>query len=140
MLKKFLILILLISYSFGGRIAIVKKAYGEVFAKRGENLQKLSIGDGLKLGDILMTKNLSGVGVLFTDGTSLSLGANSLLSIDKYIFEPIQKRFALDINMKKGLAGFESRKIGKLAPKTVKFRVPEGTVGIRGTKFYVEVK
>ncbi|NOX16251.1 MAG: FecR domain-containing protein [Epsilonproteobacteria bacterium] len=51
-----------------------------------------------------------------------------------------KNKFAFDLNMKKGLASFESGKIGKLAPKVVHFRVPEGTIGIRGTKFYVEVK
>ncbi len=42
--------------------------------------------------------------------------------------------------MSKGLATFESGKIGKLSPESVRFRIPEGTIGIRGTKFYVEVK
>lgn len=140
MLRICLILILLFSYLLSNDIAIVKKVSGEVFAKRSKNLQVLSIGDKLQVGDILMTKSSSSIGILFDDGTSLSLGSNSILSIDKYIFKPAKKEFLFDINMQKGLATFESGKIGKLAPEAVKFRVPEGIIGIRGTKFYVEVK
>ncbi|WP_458700252.1 FecR domain-containing protein [Sulfurospirillum sp. 1307] len=131
---------LMLSFTFGANVAIVKKANGEVFAKRGEKLENLSVGDKLQNGDILITKASSSIGVLFDDGTALSLGSNSLLSIDKYIFKPAKNEFDFDINMKKGLASFESGKIGKLKPSAVKFRVPEGTIGIRGTKFYVEVK
>jgi len=140
MLRICLILILLLSYLLSNDIAIVKKTSGEVFAKRSKNLQVLSIGDKLQVGDILMTKSSSSIGILFDDGTSLSLGSNSILSIDKYVFKPAKKEFLFDINMQKGLATFESGKIGKLAPEAVKFKVPEGIIGIRGTKFYVEVK
>ena len=44
------------------------------------------------------------------------------------------------MNLKKGKAVFSSGKIGKLSPESVKFRIPEGIIGIRGTQFAVEVK
>jgi len=132
--------ILFVSFLFSGDIAIVKKITGKVFAKRAEKNVRLNIGNKLQKGDIIITKKDSSIGVIFHDGTLLSLGENSILSVDKYIFEPANKKFAFDINMKKGLATFESGKIGKLSPNSVHFNVPEGTIGIRGTKFYVEVK
>ncbi len=125
---------------FAKDVAIVKKVIGEVFAKRVENLKKLSVGDKIQEGDVVLTKQDSGIGMIFDDGTSLSLGSNSVLSIEQYLFKPAKNEYMFDINMKKGLASFESGKIGKLSPDSVKFRVPEGTIGIRGTKFYVEVK
>jgi len=44
------------------------------------------------------------------------------------------------LDLKKGKAVFSSGKIGKLSPKSVKFRIPTGVIGIRGTKFAVEAK
>ncbi len=133
-------LLLFSSLMFASGIAIVKKVSGDTYAKRAEKNIKIKVGDQLQKGDIIITRENASIGLIFHDGTLLSLGGNSIISIDKYIFKPSTKEFAFDLNMKKGLATFESGKIGKLAPKKVHFRVPEGTIGIRGTKFYVEVK
>jgi len=140
MFRSFFIITLLFSFTFASDIAIVKKLNGNAFAKRGDTLAKLSRGSKLKTGDILVTKSNSSLGFIFHDGTIVSLGENSILVINKYLFKPFNHKYNFDVNMKKGLASFESGKIGNLAPQSVKFRVPEGIVGIRGTKFYVEVK
>jgi len=140
MLRLVLSFMVSISFLLAQNVAIVKNVSGKVFAKRAKENVKLYAGNQLQKGDILITQNNSSVGIIFHDGTLLSLGQNSILSIDKYLFKPSSNQFAFDINMKKGLATFESGKIGKLAPKSVNFKVPQGTIGIRGTKFYVEVK
>ncbi len=140
MFRIILITFLVLSFSFSQDVAIVKKISGEVFAKRVDNMHKLSAGHKIQEKDIIITKNDGSIGMIFEDGTIISLGANSVLSINKYLFRPSQKEFSFDVDMSKGLASFESGKIGKLSPQSVKFRVPEGIVGIRGTKFYVEVK
>ena len=140
MIRLVLSLVLLSSFLLAENIAIVKNVTGKVYAKRAKANVELNIGNQLQKKDILITQKDSSIGIIFHDGTLLSLGENSILSIDKYLFKPSKNQFAFDLNMKKGLATFESGKIGKLAPKTVHFRVPEGTIGIRGTKFYVEVK
>ncbi len=133
-------LFLSLTFMFAQDVAIVKKASGEVFAKRLKVLEKIYIGSKVQESDIIITKTNSSVGLIFEDGTIISLGENSVLSINKYLFRPAKNEFLFDVDMSKGLATFESGKIGKLAPQAVKFRVPEGVVGIRGTKFYVEVK
>ncbi len=140
MFRIFFIMSVLLSFVFASDVAIVKKVSGEVFVKRSENIQKLFAGKKIKESDIIITKKNSSVGMIFDDGTIISLGENSVLSINKYLFRPSQKEFSFDIDMSKGLATFESGKIGKLSPESVRFRIPEGTIGIRGTKFYVEVK
>lgn len=140
MLRIIFITFISLSFLFSQDVAIVKKVSGEVFAKRVDTMHKLSIGNKIQEKDIVITKNTGSIGMIFEDGTILSLGENSILSINKYLFRPSQKEFSFDVDMSKGLATFESGKIGKLSPESVKFRVPEGIVGIRGTKFYVEVK
>jgi len=140
MFRIFFSILLFCSLLFSSDIAIVKNLTGNVFAKRGQNLERLLVGSNVLVGDVLITKSNSSIGIIFQDGTLLSLGQNSILKINQYIFEPFDNKYDFDIDMKKGLSAFESGTIGKLAPQSVKFRVPEGIVGIRGTKFYVEVK
>ncbi len=140
MQKIFLFFIISTSLLFASGIAIVKKIGGEVFVKRNSHLISLKAGEQLYEGDILITKKNGKIGIIFDDGTLLSLGENSILNINKYIFKPASNNFDINLDMKKGLAAFESGKIGKLSPKSVKFKIPEGTIGIRGTKFLVEVK
>ena len=143
MLKRVVLILVLVSFMYASSsegVGIVKKLSGDVYAVRSSKNVRLKKGDVIKEGDTLMTKENGTVGVIFDDGTLLSLGKNSLLSVNKYLFKPSQNRYDIDLDMKKGLAGFESGKIGKLAPKSVKFRVPQGIVGIRGTKFFVEIR
>lgn len=139
-MSKLIVSFILLSVSiFAANIAIVKKTSGEAFVKRDTNMIVLKPGVKLFEGDILVTKKDGKVGIIFDDGTLLSLGENSILDINKYIFKPATNDFDIDLDMKKGVAAFQSGKIGKLSPKSVKFRIPEGTIGIRGTKFLVQV-
>ena len=139
-MKITMIVLLVVSFLFAEDIAIVKKMTGEVSAKRADKTIPLAIGQKIQEGDLIVTKSNSDIGMIFEDGTIVALGENSILSVDKYLFKPATNEFLVDMDMQKGIASFESGKIGKLSPESVKFRVPEGTVGIRGTKFYVEVK
>ncbi len=140
MSKIFIGLMFLLSFLVADEVALVKKVVGDVSIKRDSKIIKVKVGFELNEGDIVITKKNSSIGFIFKDGTIISLGENSIFKISDYEFEPVQKRFKFDVKMYKGLATFESGKIGKLAPKAVKFRVPEGIIGIRGTKFFVEVK
>ena len=140
MVRFLFVFLIIFSYMFALDIAVVKKVTGDVSLKRGDKTVVLKPGSSLKEDDILVTKQNSSIGFIFHDGTMLSLGENSILKINRYIFKPLDKKFTLDVKLNKGQASFQSGKIGKLAPETVKFRVPDGIVGIRGTKFFVEVK
>ena len=136
---KLLPFLLLLAMPLFSHIAIVKTIKGTVSVKRSYNITPLKVGDFLEEDDILITEQASSVGVIFTDGTKLSLGAKSYIVLEKYIFAPKTNQFAFDLNMSKGKALFESGKFGKMAPEAVKFKVPQGIIGIDGTKFYVKV-
>jgi len=121
-------------------VGIVKTMTGKVEVKRGGKTISLKKGSSVKNGDIIKTKAKSSIGITFDDGTRLSLGEKAIFVINKFIVKPSKKKYDVDLKLKKGKAVFSSGKIGKLSPKSVKFRIPEGIIGIRGTKFAVEVK
>jgi len=139
-MKKFIILVLFMSSSLFASVAIVKTMSGDVEVKREKKSISLKVGSTLNNGDIIMSKAKSSIGITFDDGTRISLGEKAIFVIKKFKVEPSKKEYDVDLDLKKGKAVFSSGKIGKLSPASVKFRIPEGIIGIRGTKFAVEVK
>ena len=90
--------------------------------------------------DELKTSKNTNVGLSFNDGTRIALGSNSHFKIDGYLFAPAHNDFRFDMTLASGTALMESGKIGKLAPQKVSIKAPQGIIGIRGTKFIVEVE
>lgn len=131
---------LLFTPAWAADIAIIKSVQGLVQVKRSDQLLKAQQSDKLQPGDILITGKNGQVGVIFHDGSVLSLKENSFLRIKEFEFIPIENKFKFDLKLKKGTALFKSGKIGTLSPENFIFEVPEGTIGIRGTKFLVEVR
>jgi hypothetical protein len=139
-MSKIIILLFIInSYLLSG-IAIVKKTTGKVLVKRNKTEISIKAGSSLMVGDIVMTKSKSSAGITFDDGSRLSLGEKAIVVIREFKVKPSTKEYDVDLDLKKGKAIFSSGKIGKLAPEALKFRIPEGIIGIRGTRFAVEVK
>jgi len=138
--KIIILLIFISSILFAQSVGIIKSITGIVTIKRDKKIIDIKKGNRLNNGDIIMTKAQSTIGIIFDDGSRLSLGAKTLFVINKFIVKPDINRFDIDMELKKGKALFSSGKIGKLSPKALKFRVPEGIIGIRGTEFLVEVE
>jgi len=137
---KIMLVLILVSNLLFASVGIVKKITGTVKVKRAKKVMLLKKGSRLQNGDMILTKSKSSIGIIFDDGTRLSLGSKAIFVIHKFIVKPSKKKYDVDLELKKGKAVFSSGKVGKLAPKSVKFRIPEGIIAIRGTKFAVEVK
>ena len=133
------IMLLFVGSLHASSIGIVKSVKGSVVAKSGNSTVTLKNGNMLDSGMVLMTKHNSSATIIFSDNSSLVLGANSLLNLEKFVFKPLEKEYGFELFLKKGTISFESGKIGDLSPEDFILKTPEGTVAIRGTKFIVEV-
>ncbi len=120
-------------------VAIAKKVSNNVQVKHNGTLIDIKEGHKFYSKDVVLTNN-GKVLISFNDGSLLNLSENSYLSIENYIFEPIEKKYDFKLNMKKGVGVFESGKIGKLSPESFSIKVPEGIIGIRGTKFLIDLR
>lgn len=125
--------------SWAKPIALVKKEEGDVKVKRSDQLILPKVGDQLQVNDIVLTGSNGKIGMIFHDGALLSLGPNSTISIDSYLFQPTENKFDFKLDMKQGMAKYSSGKIGKLQPDAFEMKVPEGIIGTRGTSFAIEV-
>ncbi|HQS66731.1 MAG TPA: FecR domain-containing protein [Sulfuricurvum sp.] len=141
-IKMIIALVMLFSIGLWGgeSIAIVKSVNGNAQIKRDSAYLNLVRGSELQTGDIVQTSDKASVGLVFNDGTVLSVGPKSMLELNKYLFKPSSKEYDFDVTLKKGTTAYESGKLGKLAPEKVAFRVPQGSIGVRGTKFIVDVE
>ncbi|CAA6824042.1 MAG: Unknown protein [uncultured Sulfurovum sp.] len=137
---KTLVLMVIVSNLLLASEGMVKKLKGKAEVERGKQVIVLKVGSRLQSSDTILTKPKSSVGITFDDGSRLALGSGTTLLINKFEFDPNKKKYDIDLDLKKGKAVFSSGKVGELAPESVKFRIPEGIIGIRGTKFAVEVK
>lgn len=121
-------------------IGIVKRVSGEVTVeqKGGPAATPVAGGD-IRLNDVLVTGPDGGIGVSFDDSTTISLGANSRLAIDEFVYEPADKNVGLALRMVQGTLSYLSGKIGAIDPEKVSVETPSMTIGIRGTKFLLRV-
>lgn len=138
-MQKIVMLLLLSCFIIAGEVGYVKSLKGKVVAKRDKKIILLNVGSKLYEDDLIITKNKSSVGIMFSDGTRISLGPKSIFSIKRFVVNPSKKDYDVDLSLIKGKASFSSGKIGEISPSSVKFRIPTGIIGIRGTKFMVEV-
>ena len=137
-------LIFMSGLSHGARVdapsvAIVKNVTGDVRIVRGQASHAATPGAELLRSDVLVSGPGASSGVVFRDGTLLTVGASSEIVISRYVFEPEQSRYDFSLYLRKGEAIYSSGRIGKLSPESVNIHTPKSTVGIRGTRFIVTV-
>jgi hypothetical protein len=121
-------------------VGTVQKVSGTATVVRQERTIPAKSGLEIFENDKLRTGPDGSIGVVFNDDMRLSLGPESVLVIDEFIFAPKQERFSIVIRMMKGTATYLSGLIAKLAPDAAHFETPSASIGIRGTKFLVKVK
>jgi len=121
-------------------IATVQKVSGMATVVRQGQTISAKIGLELYQNDMLRTGRDGSMGVIFNDETLLSLGPESSLVIDEFVFAPRQGKFSIAIRMVKGTVAYLSGLITKLAPESTHFETPTSSIGIRGTKFVAKVE
>jgi len=121
-------------------IGKIKTSKGEVVVTRSGKEMPVRIDDLLYQNDTIRTGADSAVGIIFEDNTVLSLGPQSELVINEYVFAPEKGALSMMTSMLRGTATYLSGIIGRQSPESVKFQTPDATIGIRGTQFLVKVK
>ena len=74
--------------------------------------------------------------LLFRDGTSLTVGASSEMTIDEYVYDPTTGTGDMVVSISKGVFRLVGGKISKNQP--IIFNSPSATVSVRGGIAYVK--
>jgi Ca2+-binding RTX toxin-like protein len=121
-------------------IGSVDKISGSVTVTRADGtVVELHQGDAVYQGDILITANGGSVGVVFQDGTEMSLGSAGRLVLDEMIYDPSSGEGAASFSLMSGAFSFVSGQIAKSDPDGMQIKTPVATIGIRGTSGTVKI-
>lgn len=120
-------------------IGLVKTVTGEAAIVRDGSRITAVPGAPLFQGDVLRTGSPGTLGVIFRDDTTLSLGAGSEVQVAEFVFEPSASRLAFVLRLTRGVIGYVSGKIARLAPDGARVETPVATLGIRGTRLAAKV-
>lgn len=126
------------AHANGESVATFKNVSGDIgIARNGTRLDAVS-GSTLFVSDRIVSGTGSSAGILFKDGTQLTLGPSTDIQVRDYAFEPKQAKFDFFVFLARGAAVYSSGMIAKLSPESVKVATPTATIGVRGTRFIIE--
>lgn len=119
---------------------VIKNVDGKAHIERTN--QKIPAAEGVKIHskDTLQTGPNASLGIIFRDDSTLSMGPDTRIVIDDFLFSPGEGKLSFVSKVQKGTAAYLSGKIGKLSPGATRVETPLAVLGIRGTRFLVEVE
>jgi hypothetical protein len=120
-------------------IGIMKSLSGEVMIARGSSIIKAEPNLKLLKGDVVQTGAKSKAGMILEDDTVISIGPDSRIALEDFVFQPNEKKLSFIARVLQGTASYISGQIAKLAPDRVHLETPQATIGIRGTHVLLQV-
>lgn len=118
--------------SIGKTSKVVRQVEGALDA----NVRELSLQDNVYSNERINTGSDSAARLIFSDQTILSIGADSNVVLDRFVFDADPDKSTVALSMTKGVLRFVS---GKLPKDVYQIRTPTALIGIRGTIFEVIV-
>ena len=104
----------------------------------GGAARSLVIGQEVLFNERLATGSAGQAQVLFLDESALTIGPNSDVVVDQYVYDPKAAAGKLALNASRGVLRFVGGKLSK-ADNAVTLSTPSGTLGIRGGIFLAEI-
>ena len=115
-------------------VGVIGAAIGDIKNQKNESL---SNGSKIFFGDTIISKSKSNAQILFLDQTVLTLGEETELTIDEFVYDPNSQDGSFVSTVKTGTVKFITGQISKKNPDNLEVKVPAGTLGARGTEFVI---
>jgi hypothetical protein len=121
-------------------VGSVKTAHGGAVIRRGPDSIAAHEGAHIFLNDTLRTAADGDLALILQDGTRISLGPNTELKVDRFVYQPAEGKFGLLLQLARGVLAYVSGKIAQFSPGSVSVETPVGVLGLRGTQFAVSIE
>jgi hypothetical protein len=95
--------------------------------------RNLAGGQEIFLGDRIVTGPGGGLQILLLDGTTFSVGPNSSMVIDEFVYNPATGTGRLTASVARGTLRVISGRLARQDQEAIRVRLPAATVGVRGT-------
>lgn len=126
--------------ALGAPIGHIDGLEGAAVATRADGSQvSLQNGDPVFADDILETGPDGALGVVFVDKSTMSMAEGGRIILDEMVYDPETHLGTQAFNIVRGAFVFASGVIGKNDPDSVSVSTPVATIGIRGTKYGIDV-
>src|SRR5882757_2681873 len=113
------------------KVGVTSATDGDPLGKPpAENERVLRIGIDVQANEVVTTHGNDRAHLVFLDGSSLTVGPNARLTIDKFVYDPNTKTGELALTTTQGVFRLVGGKISKTNPITI--TTPSSTIGIRG--------
>jgi hypothetical protein len=104
----------------------------------GTETREIAVKDDVYAQEVIETGEDAATRLVFLDGTELSIGPSSRVTIDRYIYDPSNKGAGqLTMNLLSGVFEFAS---GDIPSTGYDLRTPFATIAVRGTRINVVVR
>lgn len=122
-------------------IGRVKKARGEAFIERA-GVENIPAAPGVKLEtkDILVTGPDGRISVTFIDNSRFAAGPDSRVTLEQFEFNSTTHEGEFQMRVEQGSLAIISGQIAKHEADAMKVHTPTSILGVRGTRFIVEVR
>jgi len=115
----------------------IKVSKGSAQIERAGKTLPATVGQVVQQGDVVVTGADGSVGITFRDNSLVSIGPDSALAIDRFVFDSTTHQGNFDASLKQGTLAVISGKLAKQSPDAMKVRTPAAILGVRGTEFLV---
>ena len=120
-------------------IARIKQSAGSAYVVRNNQQIKPTPGLQLLAGDKLVTGKDGRMSLTFVDNTRFAVGPNSQLAVSQFQYDKTRQKGAFVTDVDRGSLAVVSGKIAKSDRDAMKVRTPNTLLGVRGTKFIIQV-
>jgi len=120
-------------------IARVKSSVGVAAIERGAARLPAKPGLQLNPGDRLVTGKDGRISLSFIDNTRFSVGPNSRVAVNEFVYDRTRQQGRFLTQVDRGSLAIVSGHIAKSGRDAMKVRTPNSLLGVRGTRFIVEV-
>jgi len=122
------------------QVAQIKTVSGQAEIVRNGARTAAKIGDPLYEKDTIETGGDGAIGITFIDNTVMSSGPNSEIVLEDYKFNSSNFKGSMLTDMNRGTVSMISGDIARSTPGAMKVKTPTAILGVRGTRFVIEVK
>jgi hypothetical protein len=114
-----------------GRIGVTQSIQNNPVGKPPGGIDRvLRVGTDVQANEVISTAADDRAHLVFLDGTTLTIGPSSSMTIDKFVYDPTTQKGELAVNATKGVFRIIGGRISKTS--TIAVTTPSATMGIRG--------
>lgn len=118
-------------------VGVVKVSSGEVRLDRGGQQGPAPVGTKIRPADVVRTGPDGKVGITFADDSLLSAGPDTVLVIERFVYDATTHEGVFDAGLSRGTLAGVSGKIVRQTPGAMRVRTPSAILGVRGTEFLI---